>query len=81
MADGWIIVAKTKRMGGNPNFSDLEEWFAVAIADQSVALEVLKSRQKLDGADLLIAAEATKTFLDDYDVRGGQILSLWQTEK
>jgi hypothetical protein len=77
MPEGWIIIAKTKRMGGEPNFEPLTEWFAVAIGDQSVALEVLKSRKELSEADLMVAGEATAEFLNEYDIRGGQILSLW----
>ena len=69
---GWIIIAKTK-----PNLEPLTEWFAVAIRDRDTALNALKLRKDLFEAELMVAGEATSEFLSTYDVRDGQILSLW----
>ena len=73
MARGWIIIAHRKQEGtGAP----LKEWYAVAIPDRVRAVEVLRSRKNLLDATLTVEGEASPEYLDQLDVKDGQILSI-----
>jgi len=73
MAKGWIIIAHRKQEGtGAP----LEEWYAVTIPDRVRAVETLRLRKNLLDATLTIDSEASPEYLDQLDVKDGQILSI-----
>jgi len=73
MAKGWIIIAHRKQEGtGAP----LKEWYAVAIPDRVRAVETLRLRKNLLDATLTIDSEASPEYLDQLDVKDGQILSI-----
>ena len=73
MAKGWIIIAHRKQEGtGAP----LKEWYAVAIPDRVEAVESLRSRKNLLDATLTVDSEASPEYLDQLDVKDGQILSV-----
>jgi hypothetical protein len=80
MTQGWIIVARTNRISGEPSSGLRTEYFAVALADQMGALELLKSREDYLGSELMIAGEVTPEFLRYLDMREGQIMTLWATD-
>ena len=73
MTRGWIIVAHRKQEGtGAP----LKEWYAVAMPDQVRAVETLRLRKNLLDATLTVDSEASPEYLDQLDVKDGQILSI-----
>ena len=73
MATGWIIIAHRKQEGtGAP----LKEWYAVAIPDRVRAVEALLWRKNLLDATLMVDGEASPEYLDQLDVKEGQILSI-----
>jgi hypothetical protein len=73
MARGWIIIARRKQeVTGAP----LKEWYAVAIPDRARAVETLRSRKDLLDATLTIDGEASPEYLDQLDVKDGEILSI-----
>jgi len=81
MTKGWIIVAKTNRISGEPHSGLRTEYFAVGIADRTDALDLLKRREDYLGSELLVAGEATPEFLEHLGVRDGKILALWAIEQ
>jgi hypothetical protein len=54
----------------------LKEWYAVAIPDRVRAVEALRSRKNLLDATLPVDGEASPEYLDQLDVKDGQILSI-----
>ena len=73
MARGWIIIAHRKQeVTGAP----LKEWYAVAIPDRVPAVEALRLRKNLLDATLTVDGEASPEYLDQLDVKDGQILSI-----
>ena len=73
MARGWIIIAHREQDGtGAP----LKEWYAVAIPDRVEAVEALRWRKNLLNATLTVESEASPEYLDQLDVKDGQILSI-----
>ena len=73
MARGWIIIARRKQ---GDTGAPLQEWYAVAIPDRVEAVEALRSRQNLLDATLAVDSEASPEYLDQLDVKDGQILSI-----
>jgi hypothetical protein len=73
MARGWIIIAHRKQEGTG---ASLKEWYAVAIPDRVRAVEALRSRKNLLDATLTVDGEASPEYLDQLDVKDGQILSI-----
>ena len=73
MAKGCIIIAHRKQEGTN---TPLKEWYAVAIPDRVEAIEALRLRKNLFDATLAVDSEASPEYLDQLDVRDGQILSI-----
>ncbi len=73
MARGWIIIAhrNQERIG-----APLKEWYAVAIPDRVRAVEALRLRKNLLDATLTVDGEASPEYLDQLDVKDGQILSI-----
>jgi hypothetical protein len=68
MAKGWIIIAHRKQ---EDTGAPLKEWYAVAIPDWVQAVEA-----NLFNASLTVDSEASPEYLDQLDVKDGQILSI-----
>ena len=73
MAKGWIIIAQRKQVGSG---APLKEWYAVAIPDRAEAVEAVRLRKNLLDATLTVESEASPEYLDQLDVKNGQILSI-----
>jgi hypothetical protein len=73
MARGWMIIAHRKQ---EDTGAPLKEWYAVAISDRVKAVEALRLRQNLLDATLAVDSEASPEYLDQLDVKDGQILSI-----
>ncbi len=73
MAKGWIIIAHRKQ---EDTGASLKEWYAVAIPDRVRAVEALRSQRDLLDATLTVDSEASPEYLDQLDVKDGQILSI-----
>ena len=73
MATGWIIIAHREQ---HDTGAPLKEWYAVAIPDRVRAVEALRLRKNLLDATLMVESEASPEYLDQLDVKDGQILSI-----
>ncbi len=73
MAKGWIIIAHRKQ---EDTGAPLKEWYAVAIPDRVQAVEALRSRKNLLDATLTVEGKASPEYLDQLDVKDGQILNI-----
>ncbi len=73
MAKGWIIIAHREQ---HDTGAPLKEWYAVAIPDRVRAVEALRLRKNLLDATLTVESEASPEYLDQLDVKDGQILSI-----
>ena len=73
MTKGWIIIAHRNQEGTG---ALLKEWYAVAIPDRAGALEALRLRKNLHDATLTVDSEASPEYLDQLDVKDGEILSI-----
>jgi hypothetical protein len=73
MGKGWILVVVTPRLGGQPNFQSLREWFLVGADDANEALRILRERQNIDNVEYLVAGEATPQIMDYYALNHGEV--------
>jgi len=76
MPTAWHIIAETKPTGGQSNVPPFREYFVVAIANLDQAVESLRMRKNLFEAKLSVVGEATTAFVDELDVKDGEIISV-----
>lgn len=77
MAKGWKIVASMGRLDGGP---PVRQYYLVAIADKTTAVAELRDREKLIGAQIIVAGAAGPDSLDWLDVRDGEIFCVFSEE-
>jgi hypothetical protein len=77
MTMAWHIIAETDLVGRESDAQPFREYFVVALPHSDQAVESLRMRKGLSETKLtVVVGEATLTFIENFNIKDGEIFSV-----
>jgi hypothetical protein len=75
MPVAWHIIAEIHPVGRESGASPVREYFVVAMTEPDHAVESLQMRKDLSESKLTVVGEATPAFIENFNIKEGEIFS------
>jgi hypothetical protein len=76
MPMAWHIIAEIHPVGRESGASPFREYFVVGMTQPEHAVESLRMRRDLSESKLTVVGEATPAFIENFNIKEGEIFSV-----